>query len=61
VNVAVKMTRLAKPDGFVIGQFVYDSLEESQRSRFEEVIIRDTWTYTNEKTGSLYKVYRSKQ
>lgn len=62
VNVAVKMTRLAKPDSFVIGQFVYDSLEESQRSRFEEVIIRDnTWTYTNEKTGSLYKVYRSKQ
>ena len=62
VNVAVKMTRLANPDSFVIGQFVYNSLDESQRSRFEEVIIRDdTWTYTNEKTGSLYKVYRSKQ
>jgi adenylate cyclase len=61
VNVAVKMTRLSKPDGFVIGQFVYDSLDGSQRSRFEEVIIRDdAWTYTNEKTGSLYKVYRSK-
>jgi adenylate cyclase len=61
VNVAVKMTRLAKPDSFVIGQFVYSSLDESQRSRFEEVIIRDdAWTYTNEKTGSLYKVYRSK-
>jgi adenylate cyclase len=62
VNVAVKMTRIAKPDSFVIGQFVYNSLDESQRSRFEEVIIRDdTWTYTNENTGSLYKVYRCKQ
>lgn len=62
VNVAVKMTRLAKPDSFVIGQFVYNSLDESQRSRFEEVIIRDdAWTYTNEKTGRLYKVYRSNQ
>jgi adenylate cyclase len=61
VNVAVKMTRLAKPDSFVIGQFVYNSLDESQRSRFQEVIIQDdAWTYTNEKTGSLYKVYRSK-
>jgi hypothetical protein len=37
-------------------------LDESQRSRFEEAIIRDDrWTYTNEKTGSLYKVYRCKQ
>ena len=62
MNVAVKMTRLAKPDSFVIGQFVYDTLDENQRSRFEEVRTRDdTWTYTNEKTGGLYRVYRSKQ
>jgi class 3 adenylate cyclase len=62
VNVTVKMTRIAKPNGFVIGQFVYDTLDENQRSRFEEASIRDdTWTYTNEKTGSLYRVYRSKQ
>jgi class 3 adenylate cyclase len=62
VNVAVKMTRLAKPDSFVIGQFVYDTLDKSQRSRFEEISTRDeTWTYTNEKTGSVYRVYRSKQ
>jgi adenylate cyclase len=61
VNVAVKMTRLAKPNGFVIGQFVYDTLDEKQRSTFEEVSTRnDTWTYTNEKTGGLYSVYRHK-
>jgi class 3 adenylate cyclase len=61
VNVAVKMTRLAKPDSFVIGQFIYDTLDENQKSTFEEVKTRnDTWTYTNEKTGSLYKVYRHK-
>jgi class 3 adenylate cyclase len=61
VNVAVKMTRLAKPETFVIGQYVYDTLDENQKSTFEEVSTRnDTWTYTNEKTGSLYKVYRHK-
>jgi adenylate cyclase len=61
VNVAVKMTRLAKPDSFVIGQFIYDTLDENQKSTFEEVKTRnDTWTYTNEKTGTLYKVYRHK-
>ena len=61
VNVAVKMTRLARPDSFVIGQFVYETLDENQKSTFEEVNTRtDTWTYTNEKTGSLYGVYRSK-
>jgi class 3 adenylate cyclase len=61
VNVAVKMTRLAKPDSFVIGQFVYETLDENQKSTFEEVNTQtDTWTYTNEKTGSLYGVYRSR-
>jgi adenylate cyclase len=61
VNVAVKMTRLAKPESFVIGQYVYDTLDETQKSTFEEVSTRnDTWTYRNEKTGSLYKVYRHK-
>jgi hypothetical protein len=55
------MTRLAKPESFVIGQYVYDTLDETQKSTFEEVSTRnDTWTYTNEKTGSLYKVYRHK-
>jgi class 3 adenylate cyclase len=61
VNVAVKMTRLAKPNSFVIGQFVYDTLDDNQKSTFEEVSTRNnTWNYTNEKTGSLYRVYRQK-
>lgn len=37
MNVAVKMTRLATPDSFVIGQFVYETLDENQKSTFEEV------------------------
>src|SRR5918911_694773 len=35
VNVAIKMTRLAKPNGIVIGQSVYDILDEKQKSTFE--------------------------
>jgi adenylate cyclase len=35
VNVAVKMTGLAKPNRFVIGQLVYGVLNEKQKSTFE--------------------------
>src|SRR5690348_2402123 len=35
VNVAVKMTGLAKPDSFTIGQPIYDILDERQKSTFE--------------------------
>jgi adenylate cyclase len=58
VNVAVKMTSLAKPNGLVIGQSVYDILDERQKSTFELLKLNSTsWNYRNEKTGSIYQVY----
>jgi adenylate cyclase len=61
INVAVKMTSLAKANGFVIGQFVYDALDENQKSTFEVVeVTEDKWGYTNAKTGGIYRVYRSR-
>ena len=61
VNVAVKMTSLAKPNGLVIGQSVYDILDEKLKSTFEMVKVNSmSWNYRDEKTGDIYHVYMSK-
>src|SRR6185437_4494141 len=39
INVAAKMTNLAKPNGITIGQAAYNILDEKQRSTFEELDI----------------------
>jgi adenylate cyclase len=60
INVAVKMTRLAKSNNFVIGQAIYDILDQNQKSTFELLNVGvDVWSYINEKTGTLYRVYRN--
>ena len=62
VNVAIKMTRLAEPNGLVIGQSLYNVLDEKQRSTFERLNISpDVWSYIDEKSGSIYQVYGSKE
>src|SRR5919206_1825064 len=62
VNVAIKMTRLAEPNGLVIGQSLYNILDEKQRSTFERLNISpDVWNYIDEKSGSIYQVYGSKE
>jgi class 3 adenylate cyclase len=62
VNVAVKMTSLAKPNGLVVGQSVYHILDEKQKSTFEILNINsDAWSYRDEKSGTIYQVYSSKQ
>jgi adenylate cyclase len=62
VNVAIKMTRLAEPNGLVIGQSLYNILDEKQRSTFERLnISSDVWSYIDEKSGSIYQVYGSKE
>jgi adenylate cyclase len=60
INVAAKMTNLAKPNGITIGQAAYNILDEKQRSTFEELDVSpNIWSYLNEKTGRMYKVYSS--
>ena len=50
INVAAKMTNLAKPNGITIGQAAYNILDEKQRSTFEELDISpNIWSYLNEK------------
>ncbi|HJT48325.1 MAG TPA: adenylate/guanylate cyclase domain-containing protein [Nitrososphaeraceae archaeon] len=62
VNVAVKMTSLAKPNGLVIGQSVYDILDEKQQATFEPLQLNSTsWNYRDEKTGKIYHVYSDRE
>jgi adenylate cyclase len=62
VNVAVKMTSLVKPDGLVIGQSVYDVLDENQKSTFKILNISpDVRNYIDGKSGSIYQVYGSRE
>jgi adenylate cyclase len=58
VNVAVKMTGLAKPNQVAIGYLVYEALDEKQKLAFQ--ILNDdvdVWSYVRRRTGSIYGVY----
>jgi adenylate cyclase len=58
VNVAVKMTGLAKPNQVAIGQLVYEALDEKQKLVFEIMNVgTDVWSYASSRTGSIYSVY----
>ena len=60
VSVAVKMTGLAKPNRFVVGQLVYDALDEKQRSAFKVLNVgSDIWSYVGSRTGVTYGLYSS--
>jgi adenylate cyclase len=58
VNVAVKMTGLAKPNQVAIGQLVYEALDEKQKLTFQILNVGiDVWSYVSSRTGSIYGVY----
>ncbi len=60
ISVAVKMTGLTKPNRFIIGQLVYDALDEKQKSAFEVLNVgTDIWSYVGSRTGVTYSVYSS--
>jgi adenylate cyclase len=59
MNITVKMTALANPNHIVIGQLVYDQLDDNQRSVFQRLDISpEIWSYVNNNTGgNIYNVY----
>jgi adenylate cyclase len=60
ISIATKMTVFAKPDQIVIGQLVYDILEEDKQSTFRLVPInREIWDYFSNNTGGIYNLYSS--
>ena len=60
ISIAAKMSALAKPNRIVIGQSVYDILNDKQKSVFELLPIRsDVWSYVSSNTGGAYRIYGS--
>jgi hypothetical protein len=61
-SIAVKMTALADPNHMVIGQLVYDVLEDNQKSVFQQLGIGpEIWSYVSNNTGgNIYNVYTNK-
>ena len=60
ISIATKMTVFAKPDQIVIGQLVYDVLEEDKQSTFRPLPINpQIWDYFSNNTGGIYRLYSS--
>jgi len=58
INIATKMTALAKPDQVVIGQMVYDVLDDRQKSTFHPLQVSpEVWSYVSDYTGGIYPLY----
>src|SRR2546425_2293333 len=58
INIATKMTTLAKPDQIVIGQMVYDVLDDRQKSTFHPLVISpEVWSYMSDYSQGMYRLY----
>ena len=58
INIATKMTSLGKPDQIVIGQMVYDVLDERQKSAFHRLqVSAEVWGYMSDYSGGIYPLY----
>jgi hypothetical protein len=54
------MTTFAKDNQIVIGQFVYDILDDLQKSSFNVLRTEsDVWNYVSNSTGDIYSLYGS--
>ena len=60
INIASKITAIAKPDQIMIGQLVYNVLEEEQKRTFHKMSITpELWNYVSANTGKIYNLYSS--
>jgi adenylate cyclase len=58
INVASKITALAQPNQIVIGQDVYEVLDDRQKDVFRLLPFPlEAWNYVSSKTGNLYSLY----
>jgi class 3 adenylate cyclase len=59
ISIAVKMTALANPNHLVIGEPVYNLLDDKQRSAFQRLNISpDIWSYVcRNSEGNIYSLY----
>ena len=61
ISVAVKMTSLAEPDHIVIGQKLYNCLNDDLKGSFKKVqASTEIWSYSNDTNDGLYTVFTNK-
>jgi adenylate cyclase len=54
------MTTFAKPNQIIIGQFVYEVLDDVQKSTFKALpVSSNVWSYVTNNTGDIYSLYSS--
>jgi hypothetical protein len=58
-NLAVKTTTVTNPNHMVIGQLVYSTLDDDQKSMYKQLYISsEVWKYVNSNTGGdIYNIY----
>jgi adenylate cyclase len=60
ISITAKMTALAKDNQIVIGQFVYDILDDLHKSGYKVLQIEaNDWNYISNYTGDIYSLYGS--
>ena len=61
MSIATKITALAEPNQIVIGQLVYDALDNTQKGTFKRIYIDPkVWDYVSESAGGgIYHIYSS--
>jgi len=61
ISVAVKMTSLAEPDHIVIGQKLFDELDDTLKTSFKKLETNsEIWSYVNQMNNDLYDVFINK-
>ena len=60
ISIAAKMTTFAQSNQIVIGQFIYDTLDDAQKSTFKALQVgSNVWSYVSNITGEIYRIYAS--
>lgn len=58
INIATKMTSLALPDQIVVGQMVYDVLDDRQKATFQPLLVSpEVWSYVSDYSHGIYPLY----
>jgi len=57
-NIATKTTSFASPNQIIIGEAVYDKLDNKKQNRFNKMCIDNrSWNFLDTTTGNIYGVY----
>lgn len=59
ISMASKIAAMAKPDQIVTSESIYQGMHPSARTRFSEMKLDSSWTFTDERTGEIYRLYAS--